>query len=192
MIASSTTVAVNSWRVVGSPQWIDGTRGRNLRSLFVPSIDEEIVAADLSVITERLWGMMKSQKDGLRWALSEQQLFHVLIDHVVARMKSHRGLIIGPRQKAVTPAGWSSEDENVWQEWLTEEVLSPERLDHLVFGEELRCWELRLGGDWRQEVIAYLPYLVCRSWEILREIDPRPINPEIESYGHEEEGGRRR
>lgn len=182
------------WRFVGSSQWIDGERGRALRSLYEPTDDEEMVADDLSVITRRLQGLLRRWEDGLSWSLTGDQMFHLLMDHVVARMRSSRGALLGPRRKAGTPAGWSQEDERVWQEWLGSEVLSPERLDRLVFGEEPRCWELRLGCDWRREVSAYLPYLVTRSREILREIDPRPIVQEEDfgGVGNPDEEGRRR
>ena len=182
----------DAWRFVGSSQWIDGERGRSLRSLYEPTDDEEIVAADLSVMTGRLWALLERRKDGLMWSLSGDQLFQLLMDHIVARKNRSRCHLIGPRRKAGTSAEWSPEDERVWQEWLGSEVLSPERLERLVFGAEPRCWELRLGCNWRREVAAYLPYLVTRSREILREIDPRPIDYEEEMSGVEEDGRRRR
>jgi hypothetical protein len=195
-MSSTSAAPTDSWRFVGSPQWIDGTRGRLLRSFYEPTEDEEIIAADLSLMTRRLQGVLRKIDDRLSWVLTGDQLFHVLMDHVVTRIRFPGATTLaGPARKAPTPVGWSEEDEQIWQEWLGAEVLSPERLERCVFGEEPRVWELRLGfGNlWRREVTAYLSYLVHRSREILREIDPRPIVPEEEGgLPTDEEGGRRR
>ena len=186
---------------VGSASWMDSVHGRNLRSLCADRYgdDDETdrsVAEDLSAIVRALRAHVRRVDGRLQWAVSGDQLFHILMDHVAVRLEKPvgSGHLVGPRRKAPVPAGWTEEDEMLWQEWLGSVVFSPDQLDLQVMGgKDLVAWEYATG-DWRREMYAYLPYLVCRSREILREIDPRPIQYEemLPAVDEETGEGRRR
>lgn len=171
--------------------WIDSIHGRNLRSLFSDRYDEEnqTVAEDLSAIVRALRAHVRRVDERLQWAVSGDQLFHILMDHVASRLEKPSGHLLGPRRKASVPASWTDDDEVLWQEWLESAVFSPDQLDYQVMGgKDFLGWEHALG-NWRNEVYAYLPYLVCRSRELLREIDPRPIQYEDMPPAVDEETG---
>lgn len=160
-------------QIVGTDSWMDGTRGRAVRSLREETESGEVIAEDLLAIARETRNYI--QRLGLTLCVSESQLFQILADHVIARQRwGCYTLLRGPAKKAGKPSGWSEDDERVWMEWLEMGPLRPKRVLDVVFAEETADWETLLG-DWRREFCTYLPYLVVRSREILRENDGRPI-----------------
>jgi len=150
--------------------WVDGERGRYLRSLWIPTEYEEVIATDLMRITAGIQARLA--RWGLRLAVTGDALFQALVDFVQLQIESPYRSVRGPRRKVVRPSGWTEDDDRIWIEWLETSVLAPDAWTRIC-GEEMSIWEESIP-QWRREWLSYLPYFVARSRDILQEIDPRP------------------
>lgn len=167
-------------QIVGTDSWVDGERGRALRSLRKETGMGEVIAEDLLAITKQTRSYI--HRTGLTLCVSESQLFQILVDHIIARQRGGcYSTLKGPAKKAGKSIGWTDDDERVWIEWLETDPMRPERVLDEVFSGETAGWESGLG-NWRREFCAYLPYLIVRSHEILRDNDCRPISDDT-GYG---------
>lgn len=153
--------------------WVDGERGRYLRSLWAPNPYEEIVALDLMRIVAATEAHLK--KYGLCFAIPTDNVFQALVDFLRTRLESPLERVRGPRRKVTQPTGWKEEDERIWIEWLEQMVLTSVTWNRICDGptRSKGIWE-EAAGRWREEWLSYLPYYVERSRDILQEIDPRP------------------
>jgi len=105
-----------------------------------------------------------------------------ILQYILLRQTASCLEISDPHMTPSMPAGWTDEDEAIWQEWIVytfpyhtwlTEVMNP------VFGLDVRLWEARCEG-WRLELAHFLPWWVQRSMDIVRAFDPTQIEPEAE------------
>jgi hypothetical protein len=154
--------------------WVDGERGRYLRSLWAPNPYEEIVAGDLMRIVAATDAHLR--RYGIRFAIPTDSVFQALVDFLRTRLESPYREVQGPRRKVTRPKEWTEEDDRIWMEWLEQTVLTSVVWNRICDGptRSKGVWE-EAAGAWREEWLSYLPYYVGRSWDILERIDPRPI-----------------
>jgi hypothetical protein len=91
-----------------------------------------------------------------------------ILKYIKMRHGLSRNEIGWPTLKTVKPAGWTSEHEDLWDEWLAncsleswiDEVMLP------YFGTGCHIWEGMCEG-WRWEIHQFLPWWVRRSPDLV-------------------------
>lgn len=106
--------------------------------------------------------------------------------YVQLRQQYHPMRISNPKHKRVVPEGWSSEDEEIWNQWFQhtfvtgmwkDSVISPLFVDPRYRIHE--SWE-QACPDWAEELETLLPTWIKRSFAIIDAFAPLPEEEEEE------------
>ena len=139
---------------------------------YAPNKYDECAWDDLAYLAELLNGHIR--RVGAMPELSDERLTRQLVAYVGMRHGHRWHEISVPQHVRSKPAGWKTEDEQIWQDWLADKITLDvwRALIDRVFGTDERFWEAPVAG-WRDEVFSFVPYWVQRSPNIVAVYDPR-------------------
>lgn len=139
---------------------------------YAPNKYDECAWDDLAYLAELLNAHI--YRKGVTPELSDEKLTRQLVSYVGMRQRHRWHEISVPQHTCTKPAGWSPDNEQIWQDWLTDTFTLEDwrTLLYRVFGTDDRFWEASVEG-WRDEVFSFMPYWVQRSPKIVAAYDPR-------------------
>jgi len=139
---------------------------------YAPNKYDECAWDDLAYLAELLNERIRHA--GAMPELSDERLTRQLVAYVGMRHRHRWHEISAPQHARSKPVGWKSDDEHIWQDWLTDTITLDDwrSLIGRVFGTDERFWEVPVAG-WREEVYAFLPFWVQRSAQLVAGYDPR-------------------
>ena len=131
-------------------------------------------------IAEQIIGFLQRRK--LSPAFSQERMAKQIMDYMDLRRRGSALTISHPQFKIKNPDGWSEHDEEVWQDWFSNEIHLSEWLREVfrpVFGLNTSAcsWDYTCDG-WRDELIAFLPWWAQRSVTLVASYDATPYEEE--------------
>lgn len=151
---------------------------------YAPNKYDECAWDDLALLAEILNRLIRSR--GAMPELTDERLTRQLVAYVGMRHRHRCHEISAPQHTRIKPSGWTTDNETIWQDWLTDKITYNDwhRLLYSVFGTDERYWEAMVPG-WREEVFSFVPYWVQRSLDIVAAYDPRSKDEPVEEDAKE-------
>jgi hypothetical protein len=117
---------------------------------------------------------------GAELDISVSRLERQIRQYVRMRQRYHPLSISNPLHPQSIPDGWTSEDEEVWHDWIHDVLWKNPWTAYVVeplfvpaSQRVLADWE-QLCPDWAEEIEALLPTWIKRSIDLLDKYDPPP------------------
>ena len=133
-------------------------------------------------ITEQIEGFLKRRK--LVLGLPKARVATQIQQYMDLRRKGSALSISQPKFEPTKPEDWDDHAEQVWQDWFSNEVHLSDWLREVfrpVFGlNTIACsWDYMCDG-WREELLTFLPWWACRTFQIVSAYDATPYESDDE------------